>query len=159
MRENLLDALMFVFENFIEENPDELRDEKHITKEMLGAGFHRQAISKALSWFGDLNELRNIVKDQQLLAPESLRIYTEYESARLSIEARGYLLFLEKIGIIDPISRELVIDRVMALDDALIEPTEIKWVTLMVLFSQQDKKEQLKLMEDLVLIHEDSIPH
>lgn len=158
-RENLLHALMFLFENYLEDSTDVLADTSDITDDMLEAGFAKTDISKALTWFDDLNMIRQNVTGDKTFTPLALRTFTDYEADKITVEARGYLLFLEQAGIVDPISRELVIDRVMALEQTIIDVPELKWVALMVLFSQAEKHNKLRLMEDLVLVHEDATPH
>jgi len=49
-----------------------------------------------------------------------------------------------------PASRELVIDRVMALDEAHLTLDNLKWMVLMVLFSQPDEELAFARMEHLV---------
>ena len=48
-------------------------------------------------------------------------------------------------------SRELVIDRVMALESEEIDLDQLKWVVLMVLFNQPGSEAAFAWMEDLVL--------
>jgi Smg protein len=45
-----------------------------------------------------------------------MRIFTDSEQARLPSECRGYLLSLERTGILSPQQREIVIERLLALD-------------------------------------------
>ena len=63
---------------------------------------------------------------------------------------RGYILYLENIGIVNAAQRELVIDRLLALDARQIDIEQVKWVVLMVLFSQPGQENALLRMEDLV---------
>jgi Smg protein len=51
----------------------------------------------------------------------------------------------------DPTTREIVIDRVMALDTREVDVARIRWVVLMVLFNQPDKKSSLALLQDMIL--------
>ena len=51
---------------------------------------------------------------------------------------------------LDSITRELVIDRVMALDTETIDLEQLKWVVLMVLFNQPGKEPLYGWMEDFV---------
>ena len=46
--------------------------------------------------------------------------------------------------------RELVIDRLLALDSEKIDTEQVKWVVLMVLFSQPGQEQAYQRMEDLV---------
>ena len=54
------------------------------------------------------------------------------EQARLDSDCRGYILYLENIGIVNAAQRELVIDRLLALDARQIDIEQVKWVVLMV---------------------------
>jgi uncharacterized protein Smg (DUF494 family) len=60
------------------------------------------------------------------------------------------MMYLEQIGILSAHQRELVIDRLMALDCEEIDVDDIKWVVLMVLFSQPGEETAYARMEDLV---------
>jgi len=77
-------------------------------------------------------------------------MFAEQEVSRLDVECRGFLMFLEQAGILTPASRELVIDRLMALDEDEIDLDTLKWVVLMVLFSQPGQEEACAWMENLV---------
>jgi len=57
---------------------------------------------------------------------------------------------LENVGILSPTQRELVIDRLMALEGDEIDLEKLKWVVLMVLFSQPGQETAFSQMEDLV---------
>lgn len=59
-------------------------------------------------------------------------------------------MYLEQIGILSPAQRELVIDRVMALGSEEVDIEQIKWVVLMILFSQPGQETAYARMEDLV---------
>ncbi len=77
-------------------------------------------------------------------------MFSGRELARLDTECRGYVTYLEQIGILTPIQRELVLDRLMALDAPDIGVEQVKWVALMVLFSQPGQAAAFARMEDLV---------
>ena len=59
-------------------------------------------------------------------------------------------MHLENVGILSPEQRELVIDRLMALEGDDIDLEKLKWVVLMVLFSQPGQETAFARMEDLV---------
>jgi Smg protein len=82
-----------------------------------------------------------------------VRIYTGDEMGRLDTRCRGFLIFLEQVGVLDGLSRELVIDRVMALEDEEMDLDQLKWVVLMVLFNQPGRESAYAWMEDLVIDH------
>ena len=68
-------------------------------------------------------------------------------------------MFLEQVGVLDPVNRELVIDRLMALGDDDIDLDQVKWVVQMVLFNQPGKEAAFSLMEDLVFDRGESRLH
>jgi Smg protein len=74
-------------------------------------------------------------------------VYSEPELERLDTECRGFLMFLEHGGVIDADQRELVLDRVMALDQDEIDVDDLKWVVLMVLFNQPGSEAAYAWME------------
>ena len=69
---------------------------------------------------------------------------------RLDTDVRGYLMYLENVRILSGTERELVIDRLMALEADEIDIEQVKWVVLMVLFSQPGQESAYAQMEDLV---------
>jgi Smg protein len=88
-----------------------------------------------------------------------VRVFSSQELARLDTDCRGYLMHLEQIGILSPAQRELAIDRIMALDTEEIDVEQIKWVVLMVLFSQPGQEAAYSRMEDLVFEEGSSVVH
>jgi Smg protein len=81
------------------------------------------------------------------------------EQERLDSASRGYLLHLEQIGILKAAQREIVIDRLLALDDEEIDVEQTKWVVMMVLFSQPDQQDAFAQMEDLVYADDSAWVH
>lgn len=152
MKENVLDILMYLFENYMDDGPEFHPDQESLTTELTQAGFAKREISKAFSWLEDLSTLRA----QAAQAPSNggsaraLRHYTPLEMEKLNEECRGFMLFMEQGGVLDPPTRELVIDRVMALEIEELSLEQLKWVMLMVLFNQPDQDYAYSVLEDLV---------
>ena len=63
-------------------------------------------------------------------------MFTDNELARLSSACRGVLLRLERAGVLSSAQREIVIERMLALDTEEPDTEQLKWVVLMVLSSQ-----------------------
>lgn len=160
MKENMLDVLMYLFEHYYMDDDSELNaDRESLQIELLEAGFQPAEINKAFDWLDSLAQLR-VSGVPEIQASHSLRVYTEAETARLDAECRGFLLFLEQIGILNDASRELVIDRVMALDtDDEVDIDQLKWVILMVLFNQPGEEVAYAWLEDLVFDEYSDILH
>ncbi len=156
MKETVLDVLMYLFESFVdsEEEPEPNRNE--LKGELERAGFGDREIERALDWLDGLNSTAVTSTAPQSAA---MRIFDRFEQERLDAAARGYLLHLEQIGILLPVQRELVIDRLLALDSEEIDTEQIKWVVMMVLFSQPGQKEAYAQMEDLVFAEDSGWLH
>jgi Smg protein len=147
MKESVLDVLMYLFESFVDSEDEPEPNRNELREELEHAGFGDREIDRALDWLDGLN-----AAEVESCAPQSatVRIFDRVEQERLDSQARGYLLHLEQIGIMPPVQRELVIDRLMALDTDEVDIEQIKWVVMMVLFSQPGQKEAYAQMEDLV---------
>ena len=148
MNDSVLDILIYLFENYLdtEDEPQPSRDT--LREELENAGFAEAGIERALAWLDGLSsDAAPPVGDPQ---QRSFRVFSRSEQQRLSAEVRGYLLQLESIGILSGQQRELVIDRLLALEAEEIDIEQVKWVVLMVLFSQPGQEQAYQRMEDLV---------
>lgn len=155
MKETVLDVLMYLFESYAE-SPDEPEPNRHELKRELGrAGFHDREIERALDWLDGLNGAAAGSVPQH----SAFRVFDIGEQERLDSASRGYLLQLEQIGILKPAQREIVIDRLLALDNDEIDVEQTKWVVMMVLFSQPGQQEAYAQMEDLVYADDSAWVH
>jgi Smg protein len=148
MKENVFDVLMYLFENYYmdDENPV-TPDRESVQLELRNAGFPAQEIDRAFLWLEGLAEGN---PPPAMQAERSLRLFSATEMKRIDVECRGFILFLEQMGILTPTSRELVIDRAMALENEDFDIEQLKWVVLMVLFNQPGEEAAYAWMEDLV---------
>jgi Smg protein len=88
-----------------------------------------------------------------------MRLFNDVESEKLDVECRGYLLFLEQVGVLDQQTREVVVERVLALEEDEIDLEQLKWVVLMVLFYQPGREVAYAWMEDLVFEDMEAVIH
>jgi Smg protein len=159
MKESVLDILIYLFENYFDADLDSAPepDRDTLKEELDRAGFSEREINRALEWLDQLSA------DPQRsgIAPTSraIRVFDARELARLDTDCRGYILYLENIGILSAAQRELAIDRLLALDAAQIDIEQVKWVVLMVLFSQPGQESAYLRMEDLVFDNRMDIVH
>jgi len=151
MKENVFDVLMYLFENYMDEGTEFQPDQEALTFELTQAGFHGGEIRKAFSWLDDLSSLRERAITKPLpTCSAAIRHYSPKERERLDGECRGYLHFMESSGVIDSATREVIIDRLMALETDEIALEHIKWVMLLVLFNQPGQEHTYHMLEDLV---------
>ncbi|MEE8235535.1 MAG: DUF494 domain-containing protein [Gammaproteobacteria bacterium] len=158
MSESVLDVLMYLFENFSEQEPEAGPDQVILREELLQAGFGEFEVDRALGWLEELTAGGEHPFANPPAAP-SFRLFNGRELARLDAECRGYVMYLEQIGILSPAHRELVLDRLMALEAEDIGVEQVKWVVLMVLFSQPGQEAAFARMEDLVFDQNDGGVH
>ena len=147
----MFEILMYLFENYMDGSVALNTDQATVVTELEQVGFSRGEIGLALDWLEGLNRTQETVFAGPPLTPHAIRHYSQEECERLSIESRGFLLYLEQMGILDPMTREVVVDRIMALDARDVDLGGIKWVVLIALFNQPDKKSALSLLQDMVL--------
>ena len=151
MKENVVDVLMYLFETFFAEEHDRDANREDLQIRLQEAGFHPNEIGKAFDWLEGLASYQDTTLLNTTPARKTVRIYHTNEKARLDGECRGFLLFLEQTGVLTPNSRELVIDRVMALDTEEIDIEQLKWLILMVLYNLPGEEASLGWIENLVL--------
>ncbi len=149
MNENVVDILIYLYENYMDSEQPAPSDQADLHEELVAAGFPEKEIYKAFQWLDELA----LQRDSGTLRPQtrhSIRVYTEQEIARMDLDCRGLLLFLEQNEILDQANREFVIDRAMALDSPIIRVDDLKWVVLMVLMNQPGQETAFAQMEDLL---------
>jgi Smg protein len=151
MKENVFDVLIYLFQNYMDADEEQAPDPDILRDELLEAGFPRTEVNRAFEWLESLAEQHPI----GVLSMPSFRVFSPQEKSKLDTECRGFLMFLEQSGILTSTNRELVIDRLMALHEDPITLENLKWVVLMILFSQPSEEDAYARMENLVY---DSMP-
>jgi Smg protein len=141
----MFDILVFLFENYF--HAGAYPDQQTLTKRLSAAGFDSRDISQALTWLSGLERVGH--SNSRFSSSDGFRFYTEQELAGLTAEARGFLLFLETAGVIKALQRELIIERVLALDEPAVDLEKVKLIVLMVLWNQNESVDSL-VLEELV---------
>jgi Smg protein len=130
-------------------------------RDLERAGFAQANVERALAWLADLACERDrppLASTDKGKGP-TVRIFSDGELARLSTECRGFLFTLERLGILSPQQREIVIERMLALDADELDTEQLKWVVLMVLSSQPGQELAFERLEDLVADAHPNVPH
>lgn len=146
MKENIFDVLMYLFENYMEDEIEILPDSDVIKTELMEAGFDQLEVNKAFDWLESLSMQRTI----RPTVTSAFRIFCPEEKEKLDLDCLNFIIFLEHSGILNPANREIVIDQVMALENEEISIEKLKWIVLMVLLSQPDEEIAFSRMEDIV---------
>ncbi|HUF20415.1 MAG TPA: DUF494 domain-containing protein [Burkholderiales bacterium] len=141
----MFDILVYLVENYY--HAGAYPDAETLTKRLSAAGFDSDEISLALAWLNGLERFEEGGESGILGESAGFRIFTDNELARITPEARGFLRFLEDSAIISPALREVIIERVVALDESGIDLDKIKLIVLMVLWNQREPVDVLVLEE------------
>lgn len=160
MRETLIDILAYLFENYSKSHANSGKEinTESMADGMLQAGFHPQEISFTVSWLEDLNDLQH--SNDKIKTPKkaSARIFSAEECQKITRAARSYILFLEKKGMIDITTREIILDRAMSTPDNVVNLSTIKWVSMIVLIYRPASQRKLAMVSELI-IGEDETKH
>ncbi|MDB5728269.1 MAG: hypothetical protein JWR25_250 [Noviherbaspirillum sp.] len=134
----MFDVLVYLYETYY--RPDACPDSDALVKKLSAIGFEEEEISRALGWLTDLTETTNEFSDrypQQASFSFGMRIYAQSEFDALGTEVIGFMQFLESAKVINPIQREIVIERALAISDVHeMSLDKLKVIVLMVLWSQ-----------------------
>jgi len=148
MKENVFDVLMYLFENYyMDEDGPVSPDRESVQQELSQAGFPTLEIDRAFLWMEGLASEPNPPDTQ---SERSLRLFSSIEMDRLDTACCGFILFLEQMDVLTPASRELAIDRAMALENEDFDLEQLKWVILMVLINRPGEEAAYTWVEDLV---------
>jgi len=160
IKQSAVDVLMFLFERYLDD--DEPKETSYITDErdniqlrLEEVGFHNHEINQAFDWLESLADSKHDSQIMQLKAT-STRIYSDQEKKLIGLESLGFLSFLEQNDILNSVTRERILDRVIALGHAL-DAEQLKWIVMIVLHSEPEFDISLALIEDFMF--DENIDH
>ena len=151
MKHTVIDILIYLFEHYIDDEIELEVDQDRVKTELHDSGFDDTQITKAFDWLQGLANTNGEAVTTISENATSVRIYALEEESKLDAECRGFLHFLAEVGVLDATNREVVIDRVMALEADEIDIGQLKWIVLMVLFNRPGQEQAFVWMEDLVM--------
>jgi Smg protein len=168
--ESMFDVLVYLYENYW--RPDACPEPKQLSRKLSAVGFEPEEIHDALRWLDGLAATAGGASDsavaqtpadataqtQAPTAPASMRIYTEHEQEVLGQTSMGFIAFLESSGVMPAPTREMVIDRALAVGGAPIELEELKIIVLMVFWSLGQEPDAL-VLDELFVVSEDRLIH
>jgi Smg protein len=158
---SVLDILIYVFDRYMMNEPPDVPEREHLARDLERVGFTAANVERALDWLTDLafGHEQAAQSLQREGAPRGVRVFSDSELARLSTECRGLLLKLEAAHVLTPQQRELVIERMLALDSDDSDTETLKWVVLMVLSSQPGQELAVEQLGGLITDVRLSAPH
>jgi len=146
MNEDIFDVLIYLFENYIDNELDIDADTDTLKTELKAAGFNPKNIIQAFEWLDTLAQQ----EEPMFKSDKNFRVFCTEENQKLDLECRDFIYFLQRLDILTPITRELVIDSAMAIEHKEISMDELKWIVLIVLLSQSDEELAIAHMENII---------
>ncbi|HUJ52882.1 MAG TPA: DUF494 domain-containing protein [Steroidobacteraceae bacterium] len=156
---SVLDILIYVFDRYMLDEAPEVPEREQLARDLRRAGFSPAKVERALDWLTDLAFGQKSGQPAYADAyAGSVRVYSDGELSRLSTECRGLLITLERARVLTATQREIVIERMLALDETEPDTEQLKWVVLMVLSSQPGHEQAVARLGGLVEAQADE-PH
>lgn len=152
MKEDVLDVLLYIFENFQDEESNHIFANENLVEALEDVGFSDGEIKGAIDWLDGLVEVTSDKFKPTATGQSAIRVFSPKEQMQLSTRTQGAIMFFEQIGVLDSHAREMVIDRMLALGPQIDEETELerlRWVVMMVLFNMPDRDAEFAWVEYL----------
>lgn len=141
----MFDVLVYLYENYF--RPDACPDADTLARKLSAAGFEGEEINDALSWLSGLASVTQSAVPIAFGDPKAFRVFAHEEYERLGPDCLGFLCFLDSAGVLNPVLREIVIERALATDETPVPLDQFKIIVLMVLWSQGEEPDALILEE------------
>jgi Smg protein len=141
----MIEILVFLFENYF--HTESYPDSDTLARKLSAAGFEDDDINEALDWLSGLEEATESAFPPELASSAAFRAFASAEMNKLDVDSRGFVQFLETAGVLNPLCREIILERAMALDDKVVTLDKIKVIVLMVLWNQRQNMSTLILEE------------
>jgi Smg protein len=157
---SVLDILIYVFDRYMLVEAPAVPRREHLARDLEHAGFAPAKVERALDWLTDLAFGQERGSPAETAAhADGVRVFSDGELMRLSTECRGLLLTLERARVLTVQQREIVIERMLALDADEPDTEQLKWVVLMVLSSQPGCELAVERLGGLMLEAPVNAPH
>jgi len=143
---DILDVVAYLFQSCLRDGRLS-RDTSKLTKTLQEVGFQKELIYEALAWLASI-----LQQSEFLVEPttSSTRMFNTIECSRLTPECRQFLSRLEEEKILNPKTREVVIQHMLYLNHRILNAEDAKLVALIVLYGKPEEREKLIKLEQLV---------
>lgn len=118
-------------------------NEQELMAELVSAGFEVEEINGAFAWMEATalqSEPESPQTDDLLHQRPSYRLFSSKEQQMLSSEARGFLVKVRAMGLLNNEAHEEIIDRIFNATKDPVGLQEVKLVTIMTLLSQTNNQ-------------------
>ncbi|WP_228359742.1 DUF494 family protein [Taylorella asinigenitalis] len=128
----MFNVLLHIMENY--QTPDNCPTVDILYKRLSDAGFCEEEIDDAMDWLMLLTETCEQATDFD--HPQSLRIFTDREFRHIGVAGVHYLQSMDYQGALPPYLREVVINYCMAINPDFLTISNMKVLTLLVMWNQ-----------------------
>lgn len=142
----MFDILIYLFESYFAAGS--YPESEKLALKLSAAGFEDDDISQAVTWLSGLRQL-SLTEYPARINQSGIRCFAELERQRISIDGLRLISFWEQSKMIQPIEREMIIDRAVALRRENLSLDKVKLIALMVLWNQHEDLDPL-IIEDLL---------
>jgi Smg protein len=149
MKENVVDVLVFLFDNYLGMEESLPRDEAALSNELEEAGFHPQEINQAFDWLGTLVNSKELSHNDSHPGT-ALRVYAISEQYKLDVACQGFLLSLEQMGLLTPSTREMIIDRVMEIESGALTLQQFKRIVGLIILNKAQQEDILLWLDNII---------
>ena len=146
MKEAFLDVLLYLFEYYSEESDLSKSNETQIRNELAQAGFKQDAIEHAMDWVSIFKKPPNKV-DIETPKKHSFRILSNNETTLVNEECQNYITRLERFGLLPPLKRELLIDKLTGIGFEPLDVEVVKALSILMLFQEPNIDVRLNTIE------------
>ncbi len=138
----VFDILAYLVERYLDLG--DYPDLDALPRQLAAAGFDPDEIEQAVQWLSGLRQSMPGPLAREVSAPAgpleparpaSLRFYAPVEQHKITLDGRGYLQFLEANAVLGPAQREVVIERITALEQPEVGLDQVKLIVLLVLWN------------------------
>lgn len=157
----MFEILIYLFETYVHSESEKSIDYESLTNDLSDIGFQEKDIYNALCWLKNLScYKKNNISSINLASNQiSTRIYNQEELCKLNADCRGFILFLEQLEILTLDTREMIIERIMALEINELNLEDLKWIILIVLFNAPGCEVVYRKLENLLFNFKTEIIH
>ncbi|MDQ2993652.1 MAG: DUF494 domain-containing protein [Pseudomonadota bacterium] len=152
MKEELFEVLMYLFENHIRHGEGKRVTQESLYVELSEEGFNPETIDMAFAWldgFAGLQITEGLDEDK-LEISTGFRVFSTEEYYHLGSDICSLLYKLEVLNVLNPVTREQIINRLLSMDTSELETQQVKWLVLMVLLDEPDSETALSTLENLM---------
>ena len=154
----MYDVLVYLYETYY--RPDACPAPAALERKLADIGFEQDEITEALDWLDGLVKVSDEFSSGALHScanSSGMRIYAAEEQLSLGVETVGFIQFLELAGVVNPVEREIVIERALAASEAPLPLDQLKIIVLMTLWNA-GKEPGAIVFDELFFDSDDGLP-